>query len=44
MQGKEWRLHDGKLADVAPTLLRMWGIAQPEAMTGTPLVEEAHVR
>ena len=42
--GKEWRLHDGKLADVAPTLLRMWGIAQPEAMTGTPLVEEAHVR
>ena len=42
--GKEWRLHDGKLADVAPTLLRMWGIAQPEAMTGTSLVEEAHVR
>ena len=42
--GKEWRLHEGKLDAVAPTLLRMWGIAQPEAMTGTPLVEEAHVR
>ena len=42
--GKEWRLHDGKLADVAPTLLRMWGIARPDVMTGTPLVEEVHVR
>ena len=42
--GREWRLHDGKLADVAPTLLRMWGIARPDVMTGTPLVEEVHVR
>ena len=42
--GREWRLHDGKLADVAPTLLRMWGIARPDVMTGMPLVEEVHVR
>lgn len=31
-------LSDGKLADLAPTLLKLMGIAQPEAMTGTPLV------
>ena len=29
---------DGKLADVAPTILKLMGIAQPEAMTGQPLV------
>lgn len=29
---------DGKLADVAPTILKLMGIAQPEAMTGTPLI------
>ena len=31
----------GKLADVAPTVLALLGIAQPEAMTGEPLVELA---
>jgi 2,3-bisphosphoglycerate-independent phosphoglycerate mutase len=30
-------LRTGKLADVAPTLLALMGVAQPEAMTGTPL-------
>lgn len=30
-------LHDGILADVAPTLLKLMGIPQPEAMTGRPL-------
>ena len=29
---------NGKLADVAPTILKLMGIDQPEAMTGTPLV------
>jgi 2,3-bisphosphoglycerate-independent phosphoglycerate mutase len=34
------RLHPGKLADVAPTLLQLWNIPIPQAMTGTSLVEE----
>ena len=29
---------DGKLADVAPTILKLMGIEQPAAMTGQPLV------
>ncbi|MBO7278331.1 MAG: 2,3-bisphosphoglycerate-independent phosphoglycerate mutase [Bacteroidales bacterium] len=29
---------DGKLADIAPTILKLMGIAQPEEMTGEPLV------
>ena len=29
---------DGILADIAPTVLKMMGIEQPAAMTGTPLV------
>lgn len=32
------RLHNGRLADVAPTLLALLGIDQPEAMTGANLV------
>lgn len=32
-------VHDGILADVAPTVLRLMGLPQPEAMTGHPLVE-----
>ncbi|MBK1662638.1 2,3-bisphosphoglycerate-independent phosphoglycerate mutase [Paracraurococcus ruber] len=35
------RLRDGRLADVAPTLLRLMGLPQPAAMTGRPLVETA---
>lgn len=30
-------LHDGKLADIAPTILRALGVAQPGAMTGVDL-------
>ncbi len=30
-------LHDGALSDVAPTLLKLMGLAQPDAMTGQPL-------
>ena len=29
---------DGKLADIAPTILKLMGIAQPAEMTGEPLV------
>lgn len=31
------RLHDGILADVAPTLLKMMGLERPPEMTGKPL-------
>jgi 2,3-bisphosphoglycerate-independent phosphoglycerate mutase len=30
-------VHPGKLADVAPTILKMLGVSQPSEMTGTPL-------
>ena len=29
---------NGILADIAPTILKLMGIQQPECMTGTPLV------
>ncbi|HVM80755.1 MAG TPA: 2,3-bisphosphoglycerate-independent phosphoglycerate mutase, partial [Stellaceae bacterium] len=31
-------LEDGRLADIAPTLLALLGLPQPEAMTGHPLI------
>tara|TARA_R100001143_G_C3361275_1_gene136289 strand:- start:5118 stop:6623 length:1506 start_codon:yes stop_codon:yes gene_type:complete len=31
------KLHDGKLADVAPTLLKLIGLEKPEEMTGSSL-------
>ena len=33
------KLHDGVLADLAPTLLKLMGVAQPAAMTGKPLFD-----
>jgi 2,3-bisphosphoglycerate-independent phosphoglycerate mutase len=30
-------LHEGKLADVAPTILKMMGLEQPAEMDGTAL-------
>lgn len=33
------KLHEGRLADVAPTLLHLMGLPQPEAMTGRSLLE-----
>ncbi len=33
------RLHDGRLADVAPTLLALLGLQQPVVMTGRSLLE-----
>jgi 2,3-bisphosphoglycerate-independent phosphoglycerate mutase len=32
-------LHDGCLADVAPTMLALMGLEQPAEMTGRPLME-----
>ncbi|WP_424811432.1 2,3-bisphosphoglycerate-independent phosphoglycerate mutase [Roseococcus sp. YIM B11640] len=32
-------LHDGRLADLAPTLLQLMGLAQPAAMTGKSLID-----
>jgi 2,3-bisphosphoglycerate-independent phosphoglycerate mutase len=32
-------LHDGVLADVAPTVLALLGLDQPAAMTGKPLMK-----
>jgi 2,3-bisphosphoglycerate-independent phosphoglycerate mutase len=34
-------LHDGRLADVAPTLLELAGVARPPSMTGHSLLEPA---
>ena len=35
------RLHDGRLADLAPTLLALLGLPQPPEMTGRSLIEAA---
>ncbi|MEP2543386.1 MAG: 2,3-bisphosphoglycerate-independent phosphoglycerate mutase, partial [Alphaproteobacteria bacterium] len=32
-------LHDGRLADVAPTLLQLMGLEQPAEMTGRSLID-----
>jgi 2,3-bisphosphoglycerate-independent phosphoglycerate mutase len=37
-------LEDGRLADIAPTLLALLGLPQPEAMTGHPLILRAAAR
>ena len=34
------KLHDGRLADLAPSLLALMGLARPAAMTGRPLFHE----
>jgi 2,3-bisphosphoglycerate-independent phosphoglycerate mutase len=36
---RSFKLSNGRLADVAPTLLALMGLAQPQAMTGHSLVE-----
>jgi 2,3-bisphosphoglycerate-independent phosphoglycerate mutase len=33
------RLRDGRLADIAPTLLGLMGLPQPDVMTGRCLIE-----
>ena len=37
--GRPARARDGRLCDIAPTLLRLMDLPQPEQMTGTPLVD-----
>jgi len=37
-------LADGRLADIAPTLLTLLGLPQPAAMTGRPLLQSATPR
>ena len=39
-EGFDGPIRPGKLGDVAPTILRLMGLPQPAAMTGTPLVGE----
>ncbi|MDR1946759.1 MAG: 2,3-bisphosphoglycerate-independent phosphoglycerate mutase [Desulfovibrio sp.] len=34
------RLGNGKLGDIAPTILRLWGMDQPPEMTGNSLLED----
>ncbi|MBV9252436.1 MAG: 2,3-bisphosphoglycerate-independent phosphoglycerate mutase [Acetobacteraceae bacterium] len=38
MGGNAAALHDGRLADIAPTLLGLMGMPQPAEMTGTSLI------
>ena len=37
--GKDVNLHEGRLADIAPTMLQILGIEQPAEMTGTSLID-----
>jgi 2,3-bisphosphoglycerate-independent phosphoglycerate mutase len=36
--GGDVRMHDGRLADLAPTVLHLLGLERPEAMTGESLI------
>ncbi|MHA1528573.1 MAG: 2,3-bisphosphoglycerate-independent phosphoglycerate mutase [Alphaproteobacteria bacterium] len=40
-QARGWRVRDGRLADLAPTLLALMGLAKPPEMTGVSLLEQA---
>ena len=42
-QGREIALRDGRLGDVAPTVLGVLGLEQPGEMTGASLIEAADV-
>ena len=39
LTSKGQKLHDGGLADIAPTILNLFGIEIPKAMTGKPIIE-----
>ena len=41
--GRQGLLRDGVLADIAPTLCQLLGIAQPAEMTGKNLLKDQHV-
>ena len=36
--GKDVKLREGRLADLAPTMLKIMGIEKPEEMTGMSLI------
>lgn len=38
--GGKYKLHEGILADIAPTLLELAGLPKPEAMTGRSLIDK----
>ena len=40
IRGADVALHDGRLADIAPTILSLMGLEQPPEMTGTTLIEK----
>ncbi len=42
VNGPQGSLHPGNLSDVAPTVLRILGLPQPAAMTGSSLLENTH--
>ena len=39
LHGADVKLHDGRLADIAPTILSLMGLEQPTEMTGRSLIE-----
>ena len=39
LHGADVKLHDGRLADIAPTILNLMGLEQPPEMTGRSLIE-----
>ena len=43
-QGREVPLHDGRLGDVAPTVLQVLGLPQPAEMTGASLIDAPEIR
>lgn len=44
LQNKERTLQTGILADVAPTILKLLNIPQPQTMTGRDLLQELHLQ
>ena len=40
IRGADVTLHDGRLADIAPTILSLMGLEQPAEMTGLSLIEK----
>ena len=38
--GSDKKLHDGKLCDLAPTMLELLGLAQPAEITGVSLLDK----
>jgi 2,3-bisphosphoglycerate-independent phosphoglycerate mutase len=36
---QNYQIHDGKLADVAPTILDLMGLIQPAEMTGKSIIK-----